>query len=126
MSIGAGSARRWPSVGIERSPVERYVLAALLFFPVLCGVVPIVLYEKAASRVAWHDPALATVSAIGLALLCCLFAFVRYPAEARAARIIVVGLAITLGLFSFGLETNSALPTQLAPTRWAMYSSILA
>ncbi|WP_287325516.1 hypothetical protein, partial [Mesorhizobium sp.] len=71
MSIGAGSARRWPSVGIDRSPVERYVLAPLLFFPVLCGVVPILLYEKAASRVAWHDPALATVSAIGLALLCC-------------------------------------------------------
>lgn len=103
MSIGAGSARRWPSVGIERSPFERYVLAVLLFFPCLCGVVPILLYEKAASRLAWHDPGLATASAIGLALLCCFFAFVRYPAGAGTVRIIVVGLAITLGLFSFGL-----------------------
>lgn len=103
MSIGAGSAPPWPSVGIVRSPVERWVLAAFLFFPFLCGLVPILLYEKAASRVAWHDPAFATAGAIGLAVLCCAFAFVRYPSEARPARTIVVGLAITLGLFGFGL-----------------------
>jgi hypothetical protein len=98
-----GSGLLAVDIHIGWRPTLRLLLAGFLFFPFLCGLAPILLYEKVASRVAWHNPAFATAGAIGLAVLCCLFAFVRYVPEARAARIVVVGLAITLGIFGFAL-----------------------
>jgi hypothetical protein len=82
---------------------QRLVQASFLVFPSLCGLVPILVYEKVISRLAWADLGFATTGSVGLALLCCLFAFIRYPKEAQSARVVVVGLAITLGIFGFAL-----------------------
>jgi hypothetical protein len=110
--MSASSVPSWPPSGTAQSRLQQHLGTGFAFLPLLCGLLPIWLYQHATTYMAWARPDLATPAVLVLAALCLLFAFVRYPAEGRAARIVAAGLGMTLGIFGFALGESHALVDQ--------------
>lgn len=80
-----------------------WVLVAL---PTLAGLLSIHLYHKAVWRLVHLAPQHVGEGVLGLFLLVTALSVFRYPAGSRAPRIIIAGLAISLGLYGFALGIN--------------------
>ena len=106
--MSASSVPSWPPTGTAQSRLQQLLGAGFSFLPLLCGLLPIWLYQHATTYMAWARPDLATPAVLVLAALCLLFAFVRYPAEARATWVVAAGLGMTLGIFGFALGETHA------------------
>ena len=109
----APSAKRRPLAGtrlavrgIASGPdgVRRALAAA----PVLVGFVAVALYGPLVRRLVDDWPSATPAAVLVVAFACAVLSFLRYPAEARAGRILVVGLAIAAGLYGLAMGRDLA------------------
>lgn len=76
--------------------------------PILVGGASVFLYDEITSRIAWGAPSRIPVFLWTIAVLAAVFSFIRYPAEAKAVRVLVAGLGATLAAYGIALGADIA------------------
>ena len=84
------------------------------FLPSLAALFAVEAYGPTFRAIIAQRPELLTPAIIALGVGCAAFTFLRYPAEAKPARFLLVGLSLTSGIYAFLLGGNIAVAATAA------------
>ena len=113
--------------GVHAHSAERGIVAApwslvVALLPTLAALFAVEAYGPTLRAIIDLRPDLLTPAIVALAAICTAFGFLRYPAEAKSARLLLLGLSLASGLYALLLGADIAVAD--APAHEALAASI--